>query len=408
MAIGGMIGGGIFSVLGVTVALAGHLAAASFVIAGAIAMMTARSFAALSVRAGRSGGLFVYLHDAGFPRTGSYLSWLLMFGYVIALAVYAFTFGHYAAHAFALSSGFADVFSVAILLVFFGINTRSVAASALSEDVVVVVKILVLAIISAVGFAHFTPHRLLPVDDQGVAGVVIAATSIFVAYEGFELLSFDYDDIAHPRRTLPRALYLSVAIVILIYVVVTIGSQMLVSDHVIVAEKEVAFASAGQAALGQAGYWLATLGALLATSSAINATLFSTARQMHEIAQAKELPAVFGKSRNGLPVIALLILTVFGAAFAMVPEITALLTFGSAVFLTVFGMTNLVALRVTSGTLGRTVSGVAALACLAALVVLLVQLLVNDRATLLLIAVCVVAVSLLHFFFVWRRGHSKA
>lgn len=149
----------------------------------------------------------------------------------------------------------------------------------------------------------------------------------------------------------------------------------------------VAFAVAGQAALGQAGYWLATLGALLATSSAIKATLFST-RQMHEIAQAKELTAVFGKSRNGLPVIALLILTVFGAAFAMVPDIAALLTFGSAVFLTAFGTTNLVVLRVTSGTLGRTVSGVAALACLSALVVLLVQLLVNDRAALLLIAAC--------------------
>ena len=115
MVVGGMIGGGIFSVLdddmrvalyrlGVTVALAGHSAAGSFVIGGAIAMMTAHSFAALSARAGRSGGLFVYLHNAGYRRTGPYIAWLLMFGYLIALAVYGFTFGRYAARVFDLPS----------------------------------------------------------------------------------------------------------------------------------------------------------------------------------------------------------------------------------------------------------------------------------------------------------------
>ena len=78
MAVGGMIGGGIFSVLGVTVALAGHSAVVSFIIGGIIAMMTAHSFAALSARAGHSGGLFVYLHNAGYPRTGAYVAWLLI------------------------------------------------------------------------------------------------------------------------------------------------------------------------------------------------------------------------------------------------------------------------------------------------------------------------------------------
>ena len=110
--------------------------------------------------------------------------------------------------------------------------------------------------------------------------------SIFVAYEGFELLSYDYDDLARPRWTLPRALYLSVAIVTLVYITFTIGSQMLVSDEAIVAQKEVAFAAAGQAALGTAGYW---------------------------IARAKELPAAFAKARAGLPVTALVFLAVFGA-----------------------------------------------------------------------------------------------
>ncbi|MCB5281333.1 MULTISPECIES: APC family permease [unclassified Arthrobacter] len=408
MAVGGMIGGGIFSVLGVTVALAGHLAVGSFLIGGGIAIVTAHSFAALSARAGRSGGLFVYLQDAGYPRVGSYISWLLMFGYLVALAVYGFTFGHYAANVLGLPGIFADGFAALILLVFLGINLRGVGASALSEDIVVLIKVAVLALISTVGFLHFAPERLAPLDNKGLGGVIVAAASIFVAYEGFELLSYDYEDLDRPRWTLPRALYLSTAIVTLVYVTVTVGAQMLVSDAIIISQKEVAFAAAGQAALGTAGYWIASLGALLAASSAINATLFSTARQMHEIAVARELPAIFAKVRGGLPVTALVFLAVFGAAFAMLPDITSLLTFGSAVFLAVFGATNLLASRLLHGFWPKLVSAIGFLACLGALVVLVVQLVLYDVATLLLIAGSLALVSGLRLAFVRHQRGSTA
>lgn len=408
MAVGGMVGGGIFSVLGVTVGLAGHLAAVSFVIGGAIAMATAHSFAVLSLRAGRSGGLFVYLHDAGYPRIGSYISWLLMFGYVIALAVYGFTFGHYASTAFGLPVPFANGFSILILVVFLLINLRGVGASALSEDVVVLIKIVILALIAGIGFIHFAPERLSPLADNGYASVVVASTAIFVAYEGFELLSYDYDDLERPRRNLPRALFLSVGIVVVIYVFVTIGCQMLVSDSAIVAQKEVAFASAGRAALGPVGYWVATIGALLASSSAINATLFSTSRQVHEIADSEELPALFRKTRNGLPVAALVMLTVFGAAFAMLPDITSLLTFGSAIFLAVFGATNVLALLIVKAPWSRLTSLAGSLACFAALAVLVTQLALNDHATLLLIGTCLVSVTLLRLAFSWNKHRRQA
>ncbi|MET4144634.1 amino acid permease [Arthrobacter sp. UYCo732] len=272
----------------------------------------------------------------------------------------------------------------------------------------VLIKVGVLALISVIGFAHFSPERLAPLDEKGLAGAIVASASIFVAYEGFELLSYDYDDLVRPRWTLPRALYLSVALVTLIYVTVTIGSQMLVSDEVIVAQKEVAFAAAGQVALGPAGYWIASLGALLAASSAINATLFSTARQMHEIALANELPAAFARSRAGLPVTALVFLAVFGAAFAMLPDITALLTFGSAVFLAVFGATNLLAARVLAGFWPRLVSGTGFLACLGALIVLVIQLILHDQATLLLIGVSLASVTSLRLAFVWHQKRGPA
>lgn len=403
MAVGGMIGGGIFSVLGVTVSLAGHMAAGCFIIGGAIALMTAHSFAVLSLKAGTSGGLFAYLRNAGYPRLGAFLSWLLIFGYMVALAVYAYTFGHYAAHILNLSVFFARIFSLSILATFLAINLRGVTASATTEDIVVLIKVLVLALISAIGIAHFSSARLTPLDDHGVANLFVATTSIFVAYEGFELLSYDYDDIDKPRRNLPRALYLSVFLVMFIYVVVTIGSQMLVSDKLIVSQKEVAFAAVGQAAMGWIGKLIATVAALLATSSAINATLFASARQIHEIARAKELPATFAKDRRGLPISGLLMLAIFGGAFAMLPGILQLLTFGSAVFLAVFAVTNALAYSVATTNLQKLVSGLACLATSAALVILTIQLIRHDHATLWLIIFSLIAISIARFIFVWPR-----
>ncbi len=117
---------------------------------------------------------------------------------------------------------------------------------------------------------------------------------------------------------------------------------------------------------------------------------------------------MFTKTRAGLPVTPLVFLAVFGAAFAMLPDITALLTFGSAVFLTVFGATNLLAARVLPGFWSRLVSSAGFLACLGALLVLVIQLILHDLATLLLIGVSLTSVSALRLVFVWHQRRDTA
>ena len=93
----------------------------------------------------------------------------------------------------------------------------------------------------------------------------------------------------------------------------------------------------------------------------------------------------------------------------MLPDITALLTFGSAVFLAVFGATNLLAAKVLTGFWPRVVSGAGFLsACLGALVVLITQLILHDRPTLLLIGISLTSVSALRLAFVWHTNHGPA
>ncbi len=404
MAIGGMIGGGIFSVLGVTVDLAGHLAFASFLLGGAIAMLTARAYARLALHSGRSGGPFAYLREEGHEGAAAWVAWLLIAGYVFALAVYAFTFGHYVAHALGAPTAIARLLSLAILGTFVAVNLRGVTASGLTEDIVVAVKLLVLGGISLVGFGMLSADRLAPLGDQGLLGVLLGASLIFVAYEGFELLPYDYDDIERPRRTLPRALYISVALVTLVYVAVTLASQMLVPDRLLTAQKEVAFAIVGKQALGAFGLWAATVAAAFSTASAINATLFSTARLIRDVSAAAEMPAALGHERKGLPATAIVSIALVGGAFSLLPGIVEVVAFGSLAFLLVFALVNLLHARHTAVPgWDRGLAYLGGAACCAAALGLLYQLSRDDPAALALIGASALAIAVARVAFVRTR-----
>ncbi len=320
---------------------------------------------------------------------------------MFALSVYAFTFGHYLANALGAPVAVARLGSVAVLGAFVAINLRGVATSGLTEDLVVLVKLVVLAGIALVGIGMFSPDRLAPLNDKGLLGVLFGASVIFVAYEGFELLPYDYDDIERPRQTLPRALYISVGVVALVYVAVTLASQMLVPDGLIANRKEVAFALVGQKAMGTFGLWAATIAALFSTASAINATLFSAARLVRGVSDAGELPASLGRERAGLPIGAIVCLALLGAAFSLLPGIVAVVSFGSLTFLLVFGLVNLMHARHTARPgWDRNLAYLGAGSCFAAAGGLLYYLARSDRPALALIGLCATAVAIGRYAFV--------
>lgn len=407
MAIGGMIGGGIFSVLGVTIELAGNLAFAAFLLGGVIAALTAHAYARLALHSGRAGGPFTYLREEGHTRPAAWVAWLLIVGYVFALAVYAFTFGHYLANALGAPVLVARLAGIGVLGVFVAINLRGVTTSGWTEDVIVFTKLAVLAGIPLIGISMFSATRIAPLDNQGLLGVFLGAAVIFIAYEGFELVPYDYDDIEQPRRTLPRALYLSVAVVILVYVAVTLASQMLLSDQGIIAHKEVAFAIVGEKALGGFGLWAATVGAVFSTSSAINATLFSTARLVRDVSAAGELPAALGREHRGLPAAAILWIAIGGAVFSLLPGITEIVSFGSLTFLLVFGLINLLHARHTATPgVDRGLAYLGGGACFAAAVGLVYYLARSDRPALVMIAACAVVIAAARVGFVESRRRA--
>lgn len=102
MAAGGMVGGGIFSVLGVIVGVAGAWTWLSFVIAGLIALATSISYVRLAADYGEGGGAFTFLREIHAEGFAGSLSWVLVVGYTLTMSVYASTFGHYGAYALGL------------------------------------------------------------------------------------------------------------------------------------------------------------------------------------------------------------------------------------------------------------------------------------------------------------------
>jgi len=374
MAVGGMVGGGIFSTLGVVIGIAGAWAWLSFVAAGLIALAAGYSYVHLAAHYGEGGGAFTFLREIDAEGFAGSLSWVLIVGYVLTNAVYAITFGEYLGHVVGGQAWVPRAAAVAIMALFIGLNLRGVGEAGGVEVLLVWFKLAVLVGLAGWGLAHWDPPMLSRgVPAAGIGAAFFGAASVFMAYEGFQLLTYDYDDIEDPNRTLPRAVLSAIVVVIAVYVAVAVGTSMLIGADEVVAHQEVALAIAGRQALGIAGLVVVTVGAAFSTGSAINSTLFATARLANTVAQDGELPAALEhKNRAGIPDRAVVGLGSLAAVFAVVGTMETLVEAASLAFLFTFVVVCALAFR---GRVGhRLITGGGAVAGATALVALVIRL----------------------------------
>lgn len=347
MAVGGMVGGGIFSVLGVIIQSAGQWAWLSFVIAGLIALVSAHSYSQLSIKYSEGGGAFTFLRKINHKGFAGSLSWILILGYILTLSVYAFTFGHYVAHVFDIGAWLPRVLGISIIALLTFINLKGVSNASTFEIITVYGKLFVLLGLAAYGLAEWIPEQLTKgISPKPWHAAIVGAGTIFMAYEGFQLLSYDYDDLKNPNQTLPKATIWAVIAVIIIYVLVTFGTTMIVGAETLIEQKEVALSVAGKKVMGMTGLVIVTIAAAFSTGSAINATLFSTARLMESVAEKKDLPNLFVKeNKNNIPYYALISIAVIAAVLAVIGSLGSLVDAASIIFLFTFGTVNFIAFR---------------------------------------------------------------
>ena len=375
MAVGGMIGGGIFSTLGVVISVAGHWAWFSFLIGGLIALATGQSYSALTRKVDRSGGSYTFLRHLGYERIAGVVVWVLIVGYTLTVAVYGFTFGAYAAHAFGADGWLPPFAAVAAIAVLAGVNLIGAREATVLELFAVWGKLVMLLGLAAFGLWQWAPERLVVEHGQpvGFVNALVGTGVVFMAYEGFQLLSYDYDEMKDPPFVIGLAMPLAILVTMLTYIAVALGTPMLVSAQEIVRQEEVSLAAAGEVAAGSFGLLAVTAAAIFSTASAINATVFATARLAHRAACDGELPMAFARENDaGVPWVGTLLISVTAAILAVVGGIEGLVEGGSFVFLLVFATVNAIALR--EGVGRRWASWVGCVASLAAVIALVAYL----------------------------------
>ncbi|MGA8245731.1 MAG: APC family permease [Nocardioides sp.] len=375
--VGGMVGGGIFAVLGLSVQIARGAAPLAFLLAGLVALLTARSYSLLSRSYPSRGGTVTFVNRAfGTGLFSGGVNVLLWLSYVVMLALYAQAFGSYAASFLPEAHRATDrhLMLTAVVALIAVLNVAGAATVARAERLVVAVKIAILLLFVAVGLAGVSATRLEPTQWSSPVSVVAGGMIIFLAYEGFELIANAAEDVADPGRTLTRAYFTSVLFVIALYVLVAVVAVGSLPVSALVDARDYALAEAARPALGSAGFAMIGIAAMLSTASAINATLYGSARMAYVIAKSRELPAQLTRSIWSQPLEGLLITAGSTIVLANVLDLANISTMGSAGFLIIFAVVNLAEARTARSRGSRPwVSTVAAAACGAALVALVTQ-----------------------------------
>lgn len=342
IAIGGMVGGGIFTILGIAVALVGAWAPLAIGLGAVVALLAAYSYVQLGKYYLDEGATYAFFRRAfpRRPRLGAVVGWWTVFGYISTLALYAYTFSAYALS----GTGWADAIwgrkLVALLVIwgFAAINIWSVKGMGRIEDAMVYVKLAILIAISALLWANAsTPMSALIAESPplSLSGLIIVASITFVAYEGFQLVINATKEMSAPKRNIPRAIYAAVGLVALLYMGVAAGAVSAIPFADIIEKQEYALAAGAADILGRAGGIAVVAGAVLATMSAIAGTIFGASRQMARIADDGLFPATLAHRRGSIPDRAILAMAATASGLILIGNLRMILEFGSVTFLIV-------------------------------------------------------------------------
>ncbi|EDP76126.1 APC family permease [Hydrogenivirga sp. 128-5-R1-1] len=338
--VGTMIGAGIFSILGVGAQICGRNFPLAFFLAALLAYLIAYSYAKLSSTFVSNAGPieFVVRGMGDNVLTGS-LAVLLWFSYVVSLSLFVKAFGGY----FLALIG-ADITGVILSLVELGVisfftalNFFGSKAVGRAEFWIVMVKVSILLVFVLLGVWSVNPEYVTPLlEPEAVKSTVYASTVLFLTYMGFGLITNASENIEDPERNVPRAIYLSLAVVAFIYISVSLTALGNLGADGLIAAKEYALAEAARPFLGSSGFVLVSLGALFSTASAINATLYGGANVSYALAKEGKLPDIFERkvwfrAPEGLYITAALSFT-----FALLFDLSGIANIISTVFLVIY------------------------------------------------------------------------
>ena len=346
LGIGSMIGAGIFALLGEAGAVAGAAVWISFLIGGVVAFLLGYVCSKLGVTYPSSGGLITYLVKGfGLGRLVGIASWL---GYIAAIvivtAMVAVSFGGYATALFIgenASSGWDHLFITLLLIVMLALNLIGTKTVAAAQSAIVFVVLAAFAVFICATLPNMDTSLLAFSGYPSFTKIVGSVALTFFAYLGFNVITFTGGDLRHPKRDIPRATYLAIGTAALVYVLIAIGVFGTLTVPEVVKYGETAIAEAARPTLGDAGFTIMAIVALLATAGCTNATLYASNNLTNMLADQGLFPEFFGRRSRLGPQAGLLITTALVLLVANLVDLSSIASVGSAVSLLVFLLVGL-------------------------------------------------------------------
>jgi amino acid transporter len=340
MAVGTMIGASIFSIFGVGAELAKNDLPIAFLLSGSYALIVAYSYAKLApCIISNAGPIAFILKGFGDNIFTGMLSVLMWLTYVVSVALFARGFAGYALPLMGLqntSIGTA-IAATGVVLLFTVLNFFGSRAVGKTELYIVIVKVGILAAFVASGAMTLQRAWIRPsLDSAHVNGLLHASVIFFLSYMGFGLITNASEHIRHAQRNVPRAIYISVAIVIAVYVSVSLVAIGNLTIPQLTAAKENALAIAAKPFLGNTGFLLISIGALFSISSALNATLYGGANVSYALAKEGELPAFFERKVWFRSVEGLYITAALSTALAILVNVGGIAALNSTIFTAIY------------------------------------------------------------------------
>ncbi|HUO72289.1 MAG TPA: APC family permease [Solirubrobacteraceae bacterium] len=252
-----------------------------------------------------SGGLITYLIEGfGEGRLVGIACWL---GYiaaiVIVIAMVAVSFGGYATSLFVgehAGGAWDNLFITALIVAMVAVNLVGASFVARAQSLLVAGVLGVFAVFICVTIANMNPDLLAFSGYPSLSKILASVALTFFAYLGFNVITFTAGDLRDPAHDLPRAMGFALGITSLVYVLIAIGVFGTLTTTQVISYGETAIAEAARPTLGDAGFTIMAIVALLSTAGCTNATLYASGNLTGHLAEVGLFPQFFGaNSRLG-------------------------------------------------------------------------------------------------------------
>ncbi|WP_195923237.1 APC family permease [Lactobacillus crispatus] len=408
--VGGMMGAGLYTLLGLAANSAGVWLPVSFLIGGIVAAFSVYSYSKLGMKYPDRGGAAKFLlKEFGDGLLAGGMNVFQYIGWIIAMALYATGFAEYACQLLGKSSSgwLGKAISIGIVIVVVAINIMGSKQVARAQTAIIAFELLILLSFVAVGLTKLHVPTITSSNSGNIVGILSAAGLLYVTYEGFGVVTNAAGSMVNPKKQLPQALFFSLGIVMAIYIIASVVVVMTLGVQGAVANQGHVLATAGKLVLGNWGMILISIAALVATASAVNSTMFGDNNLAIRIARIEEIPPQFGVMTEIGGTWGLFITSLIVCIFVVIFPLSAVGEMASLAFLLVYAMVNLGHLRIAKQTgAERWILICSVVLNLALFALLFIQTILNHET---LTWISVIALLIISFLveLAWRKKNKR-